>query len=589
MPGEICEAGAEPGQWPAPMLTFLQYLFALMIVQAEETSGGAVAGPDWFGVAMTVVVFALTARLAGVLAARRIHDDDAGAAALPVLLFLANVGRVAAVAAFYLAVHTFGAARIPAAIGIENWLLVPRVVQMVPFLALVAGLSWGLHPLHVAMRAGPRTAGAAIVFELRQALLPLAPVLALAALSDVGRLATQSTSAGRLFLAIENQEALQSLSALAAVFLAILVLPFALRLLWRLKPLPAGPLRDRLTAYSKRTGFRAREILVWPTGGDVLNAAVIGAFPRFRYVIITDGLLKTLPDDEIEAVFAHEAGHARRGHILLFFGFTAVLTLMTVVPGVADVFGAILPRMPGLLRSVLIVLVWFGVVFGWLSRRFEQEADVYGVETVPAPGGAESAEAHPFARALERIGEEAGALREVTGWRHFSIADRVEFVRRYLADESVRRAYRRSIVLLRTTLLTVICGFGLAAAVRVPGEVVRALAKWRGLDESGTAVLEGLHASLGAPDAANRARVLAQTAALAARAGRDAEAVRWMREAVALGEREPEALVAYAKLLERTGRPRGAKLVWRSVADDEKAPSALREEARRAIDGGDPR
>jgi phosphomannomutase len=37
----------------------------------------------------------------------------------------------------------------------------------------------------------------------------------------------------------------------------LLVLPFALRYLWRTEPLPPGPLRDRFEAYAKRIGLRA--------------------------------------------------------------------------------------------------------------------------------------------------------------------------------------------------------------------------------------------------------------------------------------------------------------------------------------------
>ena len=40
----------------------------------------------------------------------------------------------------------------------------------------------------------------------------------------------------------------------------------------------------------------------------VINAAVAGFLPPFRYVFLSDGLLSYLGDEEIAAVFAHEMG-----------------------------------------------------------------------------------------------------------------------------------------------------------------------------------------------------------------------------------------------------------------------------------------
>jgi predicted Zn-dependent protease len=312
----------------------------------------------------------------------------------------------------------------------------------------------------------------------------------------------------------------------------------------------------------------------------VINAAVLGALPRFRYVLVTDALLTTLDEDEIEAVFAHEAGHARRGHVLLFLGFTSVLGFIGFVPGIADFLLSPLAAFP-LLRLIVLLGVWLGVVFGWISRRFEQEADVFGLETLPTPGGSADPADHPFARAMERIGGEVGAIREVTGWRHFSIADRVAFVRSYLTDENVRRAYRRSILLLRGSLLLVIGGFALSAALQVPSEVLSAVATWRAGSEAESKVLVGVNLVRADPVPQRRGEVLWRTAGHALLANRGDDALRWLRESVALDPRNEDALAAYANLLERTGRPAGARLVWEELAAREDLAPERRDAARR--------
>ena len=50
---------------------------------------------------------------------------------------------------------------------------------------------------------------------------------------------------------------------------------------------------------------------------------IVGLLPRVRYVIFTDRILEELPPDELDAVFGHEVGHAKHGHIWLYAVFLA--------------------------------------------------------------------------------------------------------------------------------------------------------------------------------------------------------------------------------------------------------------------------
>jgi hypothetical protein len=313
----------------------------------------------------------------------------------------------------------------------------------------------------------------------------------------------------------------------------------------------------------------------------MLNAMVVGLLPRFRYVILTDAILRALGPDELEAVFAHEAGHARRGHILLYFGFTCAVVLSHLLPGALYLVEQTpLASLDPMWRTVFGLLIWLGVIFGWLSRRFEQEADVFGIETLPAddlPDGVD----HPFARALDRIAEHGGVIRELTGWRHFSIADRIRFVRAYLGDAAVRARHRRSIRLLRGGLIAAITLFVGLAVARVPAEAERAGALWQALRDPGSRLLLDLAASNSAADAESRAAFLARAAALAERAGKPETALRWLREAVAAAPDEPELLAVYGDALERSGRLRGALLAWREAGAAEGVSGALRERAEK--------
>src|SRR5439155_7285007 len=116
------------------------------------------------------------------------------------------------------------------------------------------------------------------------------------------------------------------ITGLAGIFIG---LPLVIRLVLGLRPLPEGPLRDRLLAASRRLNFRASDILLWNTRNGMANAMVIGLLPWLRYVVFTDRLIEEFPEEEVEAVFGHEIGHIRHQHMLYYLVF--LLTSMAVL------------------------------------------------------------------------------------------------------------------------------------------------------------------------------------------------------------------------------------------------------------------
>ncbi len=168
-----------------------------------------------------------------------------------------------------------------------------------------------------------------------------------------------------------------------AVFLPLLVRP-----LLGLQRLPEGPIRDRLEATARRLGVRFTDLLLWPTRGVMANAMVIGVVPWARYVIFTDRLLDGLEADELDAVFGHEAGHARYGHLpfyMVFLSLTGlaasglVLLAKAALGEHADAITLPASFRPFVaLPSVACFGLYLFAVFGWLSRVCERQADIFG-------------------------------------------------------------------------------------------------------------------------------------------------------------------------------------------------------------------
>lgn len=337
---------------------------------------------------------------------------------------------------------------------VGEWPLVPGVLAAVPFLVSIV-LSWiATYPADRAVREIALEAylfrgrpvrpvwplPRYLVFNLRhQVLFILAPMLLILAARD---------------LIARNEQWLQERSGhavlpdlllgLSAVTVAIIA-PVILRRVWVTQPLPEGPLRDRLLHLCRKMRMRCREILVWHSGGMIINAAVMGVIAPLRYFLITDAMLEQMDDRRIEAVFGHEAGHVKRHHILFFLLFAFVSgCAVTIFAQHSREMSPAARQVVVTALAIVLTLKW-GVVFGWISRRFERQADIYGVRTLAAsgipcqlpcalhapsdvdnPGGDPLCQtaAHVFGDTLNEVAKLNGILPEARSWRHGSISSR---------------------------------------------------------------------------------------------------------------------------------------------------------------------
>ena len=303
------------------------------------------------------------------------------------------------------------------------------------------------------------------------------------------------------------------LSALAGVFTFIVLVPSLIPLFLGLQPMPPGTVHDRLAAAATRLGVRYRRLYVWDTRGGVATAMVAGLIPRLRHIVFTDLLLKTMPEDEVEAVFGHEVGHVKHGHLLYYAAFL-LLSFTALGAGLRLVelseWGSQLPADLMLMMSVISAGVYLFVAFGFLSRRCERQADVFGcramscaqpfcvghdADTPLVAGGTGLCRAGVavFVRALERVEDVNGMVRGAASpkrnglsgligglfrlvgvylgtWQHSTIAKRIAFLQAVAADPAIERRFQIRITALRWMLL--------AALLMIAGGVA-AWAGWR--------------------------------------------------------------------------------------------------------------
>ncbi len=260
--------------------------------------------------------------------------------------------------------------------------------------------------------------------------------------------------------------------------------PVMLRFIWTTEPLPAGELRTTLERVARQMDLTYRDILVWHSQGMVVNAAVMGVLAPMRYVLISDGLLESMSDRHIEAVFGHEAGHVRCWHIPYFILF-ATLTML-IAGGLMQALYAYGP--PALrpyaqvIVGAVVILLW-GVAFGWLSHQFEHQADLAGAMSI-TPEAADCRQpcrvhsgdarqpgvvlcataATEFSRALQRVAALNGIPGDERGWRHPSIRQRIRLLQQLSHDAAGTRRFMTRLRVAKVVLIAgTVLGLGLGA------------------------------------------------------------------------------------------------------------------------------
>jgi Zn-dependent protease with chaperone function len=356
-----------------------------------------------------------------------------------------------------------------------------------------------LHPLTATGVAGNHAADTGgtvrrgrlswVLFQARQKLaLVFLPVLLLILLKEGMRLVPQATL--REFGGTVN------FFACLALMVIFITLPWMVRVALGLQPLPDGPIRRRLIAASRRLGLRCSDLLLWNTRSGMANAMVIGIVPWVRYVVFTDRLLEEFSPDEVEAVFGHEVGHVKHQHMLYYFGF--LMVSFAVLVGVGKVIGILIQECFGITLDLLpeklqnfgslavlpmigLMLSYIFLVFGFLSRRCERQADIFGCKAVscgapvclghrpdtPLPQGRLHlcpTGIHTFISALEKVAQVNGINRDRPGflhsWQHSTIGRRVAFLQGLLSNPQVERDFQRRVLLMKWALFVTL-GFAL--------------------------------------------------------------------------------------------------------------------------------
>ena len=233
------------------------------------------------------------------------------------------------------------------------------------------------------------------------------------------------------------------------VFLVIVAMtgPLMIQKFWGCRPLEQGVDRTRIENLCRSVNLGYRNILHWPIfEGRIITAGVMGLVKRFRYILVTRALLNLLEPHEVDAVVAHEIGHVKKHHLLFYLFFFvgymiisfSLLDLIVYAMIYLDPLVTAFNRMgfdpvtvTSFIFSLVIIttfLIYFRYIFGFFMRNFERQADAYAYTMFDS--------ATALISTLKKISITSRQSPDKPNWHHFSIAQRIEFLRKCELDRT---------------------------------------------------------------------------------------------------------------------------------------------------------
>jgi STE24 endopeptidase len=212
-------------------------------------------------------------------------------------------------------------------------------------------------------------------------------------------------------------------------------------------PMPDSPLRTNLIAMASADGVPVRDVLVADASRrtTALNAYVSGLGPT-RRIVVYDTLLRDAPPGEVEAVVAHELGHAKDNDVLTgtalgALGAAAAICVVFLLgswtgllrrAGV-DSIGD--PRAVGLLLALAAVAGLVGAPLqNAVSRLIEARADAHALAVTRDPSTVEVME--------QRLATTNLADVDPPRWEYLMFATHPSVVERIAAARAFARGER---------------------------------------------------------------------------------------------------------------------------------------------------
>jgi STE24 endopeptidase len=187
-------------------------------------------------------------------------------------------------------------------------------------------------------------------------------------------------------------------------------LPWLLTYFYPVLPLANKSLQERLTQLAAKAHLRVGTIYEWRISEKTRRAnALVTGIGSARRILLTDTLISSLSEDEVDAIVAHELGHCALHHVrarLLLQSLIFVATFYVIGLAVryrlvilADGNGSWsdLTLVPGFFIFWSFGYLYGNILLNMLSRKQERAADLYSWTLMGRSG--------PFITAMRKLTE----------------------------------------------------------------------------------------------------------------------------------------------------------------------------------------
>lgn len=220
------------------------------------------------------------------------------------------------------------------------------------------------------------------------------------------------------------------------LILNTLVMPL-LRLFNKFIPLENGELKEKLLSLCRENNITVKRIVVRDASRRTTSSNAFCTGLGKKTIALDDNLIKRFSTDEIVAVFAHEAGHAKKKHLIKSLPISILSSILMILAfGLLLEFIALFTQfgftsINYLFAFTLLEIIFrpfeiiSGIITNYISRRHEYEAD--GVATRSGYG-------ESLISALKKLHKEAlGEINPpkwivITEYSHPTLSERINAI-----------------------------------------------------------------------------------------------------------------------------------------------------------------
>jgi heat shock protein HtpX len=254
-----------------------------------------------------------------------------------------------------------------------------------------------------------------------------------------------------IILSLTGMFDLLTLGALVVGFNIVqwLISPYIINALYRTRELSASEnpeLHKVIDELSQKSKIRKPKLMLAQI--PIPNAFAYGSPIAGSRIAVTNGLLKTLNNEEVEAVIGHEFGHLRHKDVQIMM-FVSLLPAIAYFIGYSFMLSSMFNRQRNEGNSGVLIGLAF-MAFSWvlnlfilyLSRLREYYADRYSVSKVNAGAQKLSTGLAKIVRATRNMGKSRRQSQNLSAFKALFIADpdranvdSIELSKMYVGDD----------------------------------------------------------------------------------------------------------------------------------------------------------